>query len=154
MGRMPASLLLAAVCVVGVGWRRAGVHDAQLADPGGHRPVSSPLSVGGELYSSAVQRFVVAPNEQTRETPYIQHNIDATRRAFGLDGVEERELSGDALLTAADISPQCRHARQRPGCGITSRCSRRSGRSGDPHLLRVRLGGQRPLPGGRPPAGR
>src|SRR5690606_23097147 len=43
------------------------------------------------------------PNEQARETPYIQHNISATRRAYGLDGVELREISGDAQLTQDDI---------------------------------------------------
>ena len=50
-----------------------------------------------------MQRFVIAPNEQVRETPFIEHNINATRKAFALDNVEERELSGDALLTRADI---------------------------------------------------
>ena len=53
-----------------------------------------------------VQRFVVAPNEQARETPYMAHNIAATRQAFGLDHVEERELTGDATLSAADIAAQ------------------------------------------------
>ena len=53
--------------------------------------------------SAAMQRFVIAPNEQVRETPFIEHNIRATRKAFALDQVEERELSGDALLTRADI---------------------------------------------------
>ena len=48
------------------------------------------VSIGGEVYSSVLQRFVVTPNEQVRETPFIQHNIAATRRAFGLDNVEER----------------------------------------------------------------
>ena len=43
------------------------------------------------------------PNEQVRETPYIQHNIEATRAAFALDKVEERPLSGDARLTRADL---------------------------------------------------
>ena len=32
-------------------------------------------------------RFVIAPNEQARETPYIAHNISATRKAFALDTV-------------------------------------------------------------------
>jgi uncharacterized protein len=62
------------------------------------------VSIGGETYSSLLQRFAVTPNEQVRESPFIQHNIDATRRAFALDRVEERELSGDALLTRSDIS--------------------------------------------------
>ncbi len=50
-----------------------------------------------------MHRFVIAPNEQARETPFIEHNIKATRKAFALDTVEERELSGDTLLTRADI---------------------------------------------------
>jgi uncharacterized membrane protein (UPF0182 family) len=58
---------------------------------------------GGEAWAAVLQRFVVSPNEQTMETPYIVHNIAATRAAFGLQDVDERELSGDAVLTAADI---------------------------------------------------
>jgi uncharacterized membrane protein (UPF0182 family) len=104
MGRMPASLLLAAVCVVGVVLAVLQAYSSR------NWPIPLAIglylavSVGGEVYSTVLQRFVVAPNEQTRESPYIQYNIDATRRAFALDSVEERELSGDALLTAADIS--------------------------------------------------
>ncbi len=60
--------------------------------------------IGGETYAAAVQRLVVAPNEQVRELPYIEHNIAATRTAFALDRVEERQLSGDAALTKADIA--------------------------------------------------
>lgn len=61
------------------------------------------ISTGGGLYGSFVQRFVVTPNEQTKEEPFIRYNIDATRKAYALDRVEERELSGDATLTARDI---------------------------------------------------
>ena len=61
------------------------------------------ISAAGVVGAAAMQRFLVAPNEQVRETPYIEYNIDATRAAFGLDRVEERELSGDTLLTRADI---------------------------------------------------
>jgi uncharacterized membrane protein (UPF0182 family) len=57
----------------------------------------------GSVGAAAMQRFIIAPNEQVRETPYIEHNITATRKAFALENVEERELSGDALLTRADI---------------------------------------------------
>ena len=60
------------------------------------------LIVGG-LYYAFVQRVVVTPNELEREQPYILHNIDATRKAYGLDSVEERQVSGDAELTAQDI---------------------------------------------------
>jgi uncharacterized membrane protein (UPF0182 family) len=61
------------------------------------------VSIGGEGYSSIVQRFSVTPNEQVRETPFIQHNIAATRSAFALDTVDERAVSGDARLTPEDI---------------------------------------------------
>ncbi len=61
------------------------------------------VSLSGTAYAAGIQRFVVAPNEQVRETPFIQHNIAATRAAYGLDAVEERSLSGDATLTRADL---------------------------------------------------
>ena len=62
------------------------------------------VSIGGGIYSASVQRFSVKPNELNREQPFIANNIDATRRAYALDRVEEREHSGDAELTAKDIT--------------------------------------------------
>lgn len=61
------------------------------------------VTIGGSIYGGIVQQFVVTPNEQDKEQPYIVHLINATRKAFALDGVDERELSGDAELTARDI---------------------------------------------------
>ena len=61
------------------------------------------VTVAGSAYAAIIQRFVVAPNEQVRETPFITHNIAATRHAFALDRVEERPLSGEARLTRADL---------------------------------------------------
>ncbi len=58
---------------------------------------------GGEGYASLLQRFAVTPNEQVRETPFMEYNIAATREAFALDRVEERELRGEATLTRKDI---------------------------------------------------
>jgi len=49
------------------------------------------------------QKLVVAPNELTKETPFIKHNIEATRRAYGLDKIEERETVADKVLTSSDI---------------------------------------------------
>lgn len=60
-------------------------------------------AIGGGVYASLVQRFVVAPNEQVKETPFISHNIVATRKAYALDTVAERQISGDALLSRSDI---------------------------------------------------
>jgi len=103
-GRMPAALILAGICVVGAALAALQAFSTR------NWPIPAAIglyiivAVGGEGYSTVLQRFVVAPNEQTRETPFIQHNIDATRRAFGLDGVETQELSGDALLTRDDVT--------------------------------------------------
>jgi uncharacterized membrane protein (UPF0182 family) len=60
-------------------------------------------SVGGSLYAAGIQRFVVTPNEQAAETPYMTHNISATRQAFNLATVRTRNFSGDAALTREDI---------------------------------------------------
>jgi uncharacterized membrane protein (UPF0182 family) len=59
--------------------------------------------VGRGLYPQAMQKFVVAPTELTRETPYLRNHIVATRQAWGLDSVDTRELGGEADLTLADI---------------------------------------------------
>ncbi|MEX2661826.1 MAG: UPF0182 family protein [Vicinamibacterales bacterium] len=61
------------------------------------------VALAGPVYAAIIQRFVVAPNEQVQETPFIVHNIEATRAAFGLDRVAERPLSGEARLTRADL---------------------------------------------------
>jgi uncharacterized protein len=59
--------------------------------------------LGRGVAPGLVQKFVVAPTELTRETPYLAHHLDATRRAWGLDSVEVRDLPGEASLTLADI---------------------------------------------------
>ncbi|MCH8748144.1 UPF0182 family protein [Patescibacteria group bacterium] len=59
--------------------------------------------LGGWIYPTFLQRFVVLPNELVKETPYIKRNIEATKKAFALDNVTERNLTGEAALTMADI---------------------------------------------------
>ncbi len=50
------------------------------------------------------QKLIVAPNELVKETPFIKHNIAATRQAYGLDRIEERDISADKPLTSSDIT--------------------------------------------------
>src|SRR3989475_44499 len=59
--------------------------------------------LGVFVYPAIVQKFVVAPNELSKETPQLRRHIDATRRAWGLDRVLVRDLSGEARLTERDI---------------------------------------------------
>jgi uncharacterized membrane protein (UPF0182 family) len=49
-----------------------------------------------------VGNFVVKPNELVRETPYITHNIELTRQAFGLDRFFQREFPAETTIAAAD----------------------------------------------------
>jgi uncharacterized protein len=103
IARMPAARVLMAVSIVCVAL--AGFHAFSAAV----WPVPLAIglylltSVGGSMYAAAIQRFVVTPNEQAAETPYITHNISATRQAFNLASVRTRNFSGDAQLSRADI---------------------------------------------------
>jgi uncharacterized membrane protein (UPF0182 family) len=49
--------------------------------------------VAGGLYPAAVQSLKVRPSEKSLEAQYIQRNIDATRTAFGIDGIKKTPYS-------------------------------------------------------------
>src|SRR5207247_9765949 len=59
--------------------------------------------LGVALYPAMIQKLVVAPNELVKETPQLAFHIAATRRAWGLDSVVTRDLTGEARLTERDI---------------------------------------------------
>jgi uncharacterized membrane protein (UPF0182 family) len=59
--------------------------------------------LGRGVVPGIIQKFVVAPTELTRETPYLRHHIAATRRAWGIDSVEIRDLRAEAGLSLEDI---------------------------------------------------
>jgi uncharacterized protein len=101
--RLPAALALTAASLAGVVLSllyALGRASWGLAAAAG---LYALVLTGGGAYAWFLQRFAVSPNELVRETPYIGHNIEATRQGFALDRVEELELSGDAELTRADI---------------------------------------------------
>jgi uncharacterized protein len=94
----PVAVIAAVAVVIGAVQRRLPRY-AVLAI-GGYLGVAL---LGRGLFPMAMQKFVVAPTELTRETPYLRHHIAATRQAWGLDSVEVRELTAEAGLTLADI---------------------------------------------------
>jgi uncharacterized membrane protein (UPF0182 family) len=51
-----------------------------------------------------VANFIVKPNELVRETPYIAHNIEMTRRAYGLDRIVQRPFPAETSVEAADAA--------------------------------------------------
>ena len=62
------------------------------------------VGFASSVIPSIFQKLVVAPNELTKETPFIKYNIEATNKAYGLDRVEEREIAADKPITAPDIA--------------------------------------------------
>jgi uncharacterized membrane protein (UPF0182 family) len=55
-----------------------------------------------QVYGWYVSSFIVKPNELVREQPYIAHNIELTRQAYGLDQVVQREFPAETTIEAAD----------------------------------------------------
>ncbi|WP_263355624.1 UPF0182 family membrane protein [Acidicapsa ligni] len=51
-----------------------------------------------------VGSFIVKPNELVREEPYISHNIEMTRQAFGLDQFKQQEFPAETTVDAADAA--------------------------------------------------
>jgi hypothetical protein len=49
-----------------------------------------------------VVNFVVKPNELVREQPYIAHNIEMTRQAYGLDRFSQREFPAETTVEATE----------------------------------------------------
>jgi uncharacterized membrane protein (UPF0182 family) len=77
----------------------------------GMRPVAAGLAVlvltwlgGTWIYPAALQRLRVAPNALVIESPYVAHHIRATRRAFGLDRIEEQDFPAHETLGQADLA--------------------------------------------------
>ncbi len=59
--------------------------------------------VAGVIVPWYVTNFIVKPNELGRETTYIEHNIVWTRRAFGVDRIEQRNFEADNSVAAYDL---------------------------------------------------
>ncbi|WFB11580.1 UPF0182 family protein [Streptomyces sp. LX-29] len=92
---LPAKTILFCIAVICAGlffatlWRRTW----QLPVIGFGLMVLSAVLIGG-LYPAIVQKFQVQPNEQAKEAPYIQKNIEATRKAYGIDDAEVKDYAG------------------------------------------------------------
>lgn len=56
--------------------------------------------IGGALYPFLVQEYQVQPSERTLETPYIERNMEMTRFAYGLEGLEQTDY--DAQMVAEE----------------------------------------------------
>jgi uncharacterized membrane protein (UPF0182 family) len=59
--------------------------------------------VVGSVYPSLIQKFVVNPNEQSKELPFIENNIKYTRLAYELNHIEEKQVDPNYQLNHEDI---------------------------------------------------
>lgn len=51
-----------------------------------------------------VSNFIVKPNELVRERPFIAHNIESTRQAYGLDRFTQREFPAETTVDAVEAA--------------------------------------------------
>ncbi|WP_258539368.1 UPF0182 family membrane protein [Streptomyces ipomoeae] len=97
---LPAKTILFCIAVIcallffATIWRRTW----QLPVIGFGLMVLSAILIGG-LYPAIVQKFQVQPNEQAKEAPYVEKNLEATRQAYGIDGTDVEEYSGTSDTT-------------------------------------------------------
>ncbi len=64
--------------------------------------------LGAVIYPAVVQRFLVRPNQESREAPYLARNVEATLMAMGLSGIVEDTVSFGPLSAAkveTDLAP-------------------------------------------------
>ncbi|MDX2500676.1 MAG: UPF0182 family protein, partial [Deltaproteobacteria bacterium] len=50
-----------------------------------------------------VQQFVVKPNELAKESPFIAHNIEFTRKAYNLNNIKEVDFQINEALSAEEV---------------------------------------------------
>ena len=63
--------------------------------------ISSVLIAG--VYPAAIQQFQVKPSESSKEAPYIQRNIEATRAAYGLSDVKVSDYQATIETSAGQL---------------------------------------------------
>ncbi len=101
--RLTGMLVVCAALVLGCGIAAVNV----VSVPRGRRIIAAMLPVAVcyvalQVVAWYVNSFVVKPNELVREQPYIAHNIELTRQAYGLDRVSQREFPAETDVAATD----------------------------------------------------
>jgi len=65
--------------------------------------VAASVLIAG-VYPATIQQFQVKPSESTKEAPFIQKNIDATRAAYGLNSVEVVDYQATVTTSAGQLA--------------------------------------------------
>jgi uncharacterized protein len=91
--RLPAYRIMAVLSILAgaallyAAWKRSWVPAAAALTS-----LAAAALLVGQLYPAFVQRFRVEPNQFAREARYIAWNLEFTKRAYGLDRIDRRQL--------------------------------------------------------------
>ena len=99
-------LVVCAALILGAG---IAVANAVRVLPGGRRLIVAIVPalvcyLAVQVAGWYVGSFIVKPNELVREQPFISHNIELTRKAYGLDRFAQREFPAETTVEAADAA--------------------------------------------------
>jgi uncharacterized membrane protein (UPF0182 family) len=65
--------------------------------------VAASVLIAG-VYPGLIQQFQVKPSESSKEAPYIQRNIVATREAYGIAGVEMKDYQATVSTNSGQLA--------------------------------------------------
>jgi len=109
-GTLPGLKVMMALCLVA-----AGLIAYALIRGKGLKPVIAAGAImaagsflAGTVVPGLVQQWYVEPNELAAEKRFIEYNIKATRAAYNLDKIEERDFVSDGDITSADLAANSR----------------------------------------------
>lgn len=97
---VPKSYILAGTVIIATIWIVVSLFRGKILSS--IRPIIIYIAfvILGQLASFGVQTFIVSPNEFAKEEPYLEHNLQYTRAAYGLDNIEVKENPGNMSLDA------------------------------------------------------
>lgn len=100
---IPASYILAGTAVIGTVWMVSALYRRKYYQM--IIPIAGYLGlvIVAQLASVGVQQFIVSPNEFSKESPYLKHNLEYTRAAYQLERIDEREHPANQSLTEAMV---------------------------------------------------
>lgn len=61
------------------------------------------VAIVGNIAIGAIQKFIVEPDEVSKEQKYLEYNIEFTQKAYGLSEVEEKQFPVSQELTKESI---------------------------------------------------
>jgi uncharacterized membrane protein (UPF0182 family) len=65
--------------------------------------LATSIGIGG-IYPTLIQRLQVVPDEINKEVEFVEHNIEFTREAYGLTGVQVQDFAAAADLNVGDLA--------------------------------------------------